>query len=63
MAVSFKNAKCIDESARAIRVVFADGETVWCPKSAVDEDSEVFKDGDEGTFMCADWIAEKEGWE
>lgn len=63
MSVEFHNVKCIAETARAIRVRFEDGTEVWCPKSQIDDDSEVFEDGGEGTFIVSDWIAEKEGWE
>lgn len=63
MSVEFKGAKCVGETRKAIRVVLADGTADWLPKHFVDDDSEVYKNGDEGTLVVSDWIAEQKGWE
>lgn len=55
--------KCIEESTDAIKLQPKEGKAFWVPKSAVHDDSEVYKDGDEGTLIVKDWLAEKRGWE
>lgn len=36
---------------------------VWVPKSAVTDDSEVWKEHqDRGTLVVEDWFADKQGW-
>lgn len=52
--------KCIRATAKALLVRIGDKE-VWVPQSVVHDDSEVFKDGDEGTFVVKLWWAEKNG--
>lgn len=54
---------CIGESARAAHVRREDGCNFWVPKSVIDDDSEVYKEGAEGKLVVADWFAEKECWE
>ncbi|KKM48722.1 hypothetical protein LCGC14_1557450 [marine sediment metagenome] len=36
-------------------------ESVWIPKSQVDDRSEVYKSGDKGVMMISEWIAKKKG--
>lgn len=38
-----------------------DDEEKWIPKSVVHDDSEVWKEFDEGTLILKTWFAEKEG--
>lgn len=33
------------------------GKDVWIPKSQIDDDSEVWKEGDEGRLVVSEWIA------
>lgn len=40
-----------------------DGDEVWIPKSQVDDDSEVWQDGDEGTLVISAWLAKVKGLE
>lgn len=60
---------------KAIKVERANGETVWIPRSVVDDDSEVyapdigpdtieepFISDEPGTLVVALWWAEKQGW-
>lgn len=58
---------CETETEKAILVMFDEGprmgETVWVPKSVIDEESEVQGTGDEGLLCIAEWFAEKEGLE
>lgn len=53
-------AKCIRETSAAILVEIGE-EEVWIPKSQIDDDSEVYKDGDEGTLVITAWIAKQKG--
>ncbi len=62
MSVSIDDVKCVHETVKAI-LVEIDGDQVWIPQSQVDEDSEVWSSGDEGTLIVSDWFADKEGWE
>jgi hypothetical protein len=34
---------------------------IWIPQSQIDDDSEVFQEGDEGTLVISLWIAEQKG--
>lgn len=60
---TFEGARCVSASGKAIRVRLASGAYHWIPNSVVDEDSEVFKDGDEGKLVVKSWFCEKEGIE
>ena len=61
--VEFENCYCNGETAKAIHVFGAsdndDGN--WIPKSVVHDDSEVYKQGDEGKLVLEEWFALKEG--
>lgn len=63
MPYEIDNAKCIRETDRAI-LVEADefDEPQWIPQSQIDEDSEVYKLGTDGTLIVSDWFAEQRGW-
>jgi hypothetical protein len=58
--VSFDDVKCIRETPKALLVVIEDDE-MWVPKSVVDDDSEVYAEGHEGTLVVHEWWAQKEG--
>jgi hypothetical protein len=47
---------------KALLVYHPDLGEVWVPQSAIDDDSEVYKAGDEGDLVVAGWLAEKRGW-
>lgn len=38
-----------------------DGEQIWIPKSQIDDDSEVWENGQEGVLVMTEWIAEQKG--
>lgn len=42
-------------------LVEVDGEEAWIPQSQIDDESEVWKDGDEGTLVIPLWLAEAKG--
>lgn len=50
-------------SDKALNIELATGETVWIPKSVIDDDSEVYDEdkNSEGEVVVATWWAEKEG--
>jgi hypothetical protein len=60
----FKNTVCIGETKAALKLRFETGEVVWCPKTVVHDDSEVWdsRDNSRGTFVVGEWFAIKEGW-
>jgi hypothetical protein len=60
MSVKIEDARCIRATEKAI-LVEIDGDQHWIPQSQVDADSEVWKEGDEGTLVVSDWIAEQKG--
>jgi len=65
MAQTFEvEAKCTKETEKAILVEakdLPDGQA-WIPKSVIDDDSEVYEKGHEGTLVVKSWFAEREGW-
>lgn len=58
--VEFRGVTCTAETKAAILVVIDEVEH-WIPKSQVDDDSEVYKKGDEGTLIISEWIAQEKG--
>lgn len=56
--------RCLRATEKAILVRFIelpDEPEIWIPQSQVDDDSEVWKPGDEGTLVINEWIARKNG--
>ena len=52
-------AKCIAQTEKAILVEIRRDQQ-WIPQSVILDDSEVWKEGDEGKLVIAAWFAEKE---
>jgi hypothetical protein len=59
--VEFEKTFCDGETAKAIHVRFEDGKLQWIPKSIIDDDSEVYEKGHEGTLIIPEWFALREG--
>ncbi len=59
---SIEDVKCIAETDAALRVTSDEIGTEWIPKSQIDDDSEVFALGGEGTLVVTLWLAETKGW-
>lgn len=57
---AFKDVTCVRQTPKAILVAIK-GKEHWIPQSQIDEDSEVYKDGDQGTLIIKSWLAEKLG--
>lgn len=47
------------ETEKALLVRTEEGDEIWVPKSVVDEDSEVYQKGDEGTLTVQEWFVKK----
>jgi len=63
MTYEISDAKAVRETDDAL-LVEADefDEPQWVPKSQIDDDSEVYKLGTDGTLIVSEWFAEKRGW-
>lgn len=55
--------RCIKETPMAILCKPADGGSFWVPQSQVHDDSDVWKEGQEGELVVTSWYAKKEGWD
>ena len=42
-------------------LVDIDGDEYWIPQSQIHDDSEVWREGDNGLLVISEWFAEKEG--
>lgn len=60
MAVALPEGKIVRQTAKAVLYEF-DGETKWIPQSVIHDDSDIWKDGEEGVLKVQSWWAEKEG--
>jgi hypothetical protein len=60
VAVRIDDATCLKATDAAI-LVEVDGTEYWIPQSQVTEDSEIWKEGDTGTLVITDFIAEQKG--
>lgn len=56
----FEGVQCLRETPKAI-LVRIEGQDRWCPKSCIDDESEVYGEGHEGELVVNEWWAEKEG--
>ena len=54
------NVVCKKDTEKAI-LVEIDGEEHWIPLSQIDDDSEVYQEGDEGVLVISHWIAVQKG--
>ena len=58
--VEIKDVFATAETMLALLCII-DGEEHWIPKAQIDANSEVWKNGDEGTLIISEWIAEQKG--
>lgn len=58
--VSFENVRAIRDSGKALLCVI-DGAEVWVPHSQIDDDSQVYQAGHEGTLVISEWLATAKG--
>jgi len=58
--VRIEDVHCRKATEKAICVKIPElGIDQWIPQSQIDDDSEVYKEGDVGTLVISEWIAEK----
>jgi len=62
VTVKIDDVVCENETDKAI-LVSIECEDFWVPKSQIDDDSEVYKKGTEGTLVVSDWWAKQNGFE
>jgi len=58
--VYFEDCRAIAQSVLGV-LVHIDGVDRWVPQSQIDDDSEIWRNGDEGTLVVSRWWAEKAG--
>jgi hypothetical protein len=58
--VQIQDVVAVKETEAAL-LVEIEGEEFWIPKSQIDDDSEVYKMGTDGTLVISAWFAEKLG--
>jgi hypothetical protein len=64
--VSFEDVKAVRSTQMALLVRIGGskaegGVEVWIPQSQIDDNSEVWREGDEGQLVISQWIAEQNG--
>lgn len=60
--IEIENVYVIKQTSKALLCQVDDGEDeVWIPQSQIDDDSEVWKEGQEGTLIVSEWIARQKG--
>lgn len=60
MSVTIGGVKVIKATNKAILVDIPGClSPLWIPQSQIEDDSEVWKEGDEGDLVVTEWIAEK----
>ena len=63
MSYIIEDAKIVKDTGKAILVNAPEfNEDVWIPQSQVDDNSEIWKEGESGDLLVTDWFAEKQGW-
>ena len=59
--VRIEDCEAIRATDKALLVRIGDEIEKWIPQSQIDDDSEVWKEGDKGDLVIKAWFAEKEG--
>lgn len=58
--VEFEGVRGIKATSQALLCAI-DNKEIWVPQSQIDDDSEVYDEGHEGTLIVSEWWATKEG--
>jgi len=61
--VRIEDCEIIKATDKAVLVRIGGEVEKWIPQSQIDDDSEVWKEGDKGDLVIKAWFAEKEGLE
>lgn len=59
--VRIEECEATAETDKALLVSIDGDEPIWVPKSVIDDESEVYSKGHEGTLVVAEWFARKNG--
>lgn len=59
--IRIEDCRVVRATEKAILVSIGGEVEKWVPQSCVDDDSEVWKEGDAGALVVKAWFAEKEG--
>lgn len=63
MSHAIENARAVGSTDKGLWISADDfDENEFIPQSQIDDDSEVYKEGHEGTLIVSDWFARKRGW-
>lgn len=62
MPVALPEGKITRETEKAVLYEY-DGEKTWVPKSVIHDDSDIWKNGEEGVLKVQSWWASKNGLE
>ena len=60
--VSLGNAAAFHQTDKAICVLSDEYGEQWIPKSQIHDDSEIWKEGQEGELVVTEWYAKQKGW-
>ena len=63
MNSGYPDCTCLKETSMAILVADACGSEAWIPKSQIDDDSEVYREGGEGLLIISAWCDKRIEWE
>lgn len=58
--IELENVTVVKDSGQAL-LCDIDGDEVWIPQSQIDDDSEVYREGDSGKLIISEWIALQKG--
>ena len=59
--VRVRNVTVKRATGKALLVETEDGDEHWIPQSQIDDDSDVYADGDVGDLVISEWIAKQKG--
>jgi hypothetical protein len=51
---------CLRSTESAV-LCLIENEEIWIPQSQIDDESEVWEEGDSGTLVISQWIADQKG--
>lgn len=59
--IRIDDCRGVGATDKALWVELPDGSREWIPQSQIDDDSEVWKEGDRGMLIIGAWIAAQKG--
>jgi hypothetical protein len=63
MNVEIEDVLVVKETERAVLIKLDEGrgDQFWIPKSEIKDDSDAMEEGDVGTLVISEWLAEQKG--